>query len=273
MMKRTGPTSDIRLPPGFWGTVAARSPRLLMLDYDGTLAPFRVAREEAWPLPAVAELLESVAAAPGSEVAILSGRPLDEQLRFLGSLPVDLVGEHGWESRSRDGRTVRHPLPAECGEALQRASLGAEAAGLGRFLERKRTALVLHTRGIPRPRALGMERDFRILWMRQSAGPLLRMTTVNGGLEMRAAGRDKGTVVRELIEKSEPGVLAVYVGDDTTDEDAFREVRHRGFAIRVGAEERASLAVGRIESCEAVEGFLRRWLDTVRGVPIPGGEP
>jgi trehalose 6-phosphate phosphatase len=72
-------------------------------------------------------------------------------------------------------------------------------------------------------------------------------------------GRDKGTALRELLEKSDPGTLAVYIGDDLTDEDAFREVRNRGFGVRLGRTERPSLARGRIESFEAMEEFLDRW--------------
>lgn len=252
------PTSAVHLPPLFWEQVGAAGHRLLVLDYDGTLASFRVARDEAWPLPGTVEHLEAIAAG-GNGVAVISGRPLNELIRFLGTLPIRLVGEHGWETQYPDGRTAQHPLPAGSEELLRSAIEAAEAAGLGDFLERKRTAVVLHTRGMPGPRAAEMERTCRLLWTAHVADGLFRITPVDGGLELRAAGRDKGTALRELLDKSEPGTLAVYVGDDSTDEDAFRELRNGGFGIRVGPAGRTSLARGWIESCEAMGEFLQRW--------------
>ena len=259
MRKAASSGSALHLPSRFWEQARGSSHRLLVLDYDGTLAPFRVARDEAWPLPRTVAHLEAIAATRGTGVAVISGRPLDELIRFLGTLPILLVGEHGWEMRCPDGRTAQHPLPAGAGDSLRRAMEAAEAAGLGPFLERKRTAVVLHTRGMPGPRALEMERTCRLLWEGKLAEGLARITSMDGGLEFRAAGRDKGTALRELLDESDPGAFAVYIGDDSTDEDAFRELRNRGFGIRVGPPGPTSLARGWIESCEAMGEFLQRW--------------
>ncbi len=255
--------SAIHLPPGFWERLGASSRRLLVLDYDGTLAPFRVARNEALPLPGSVERLEAIAAAEGSAVAVISGRSLSELGRFLGTLPILLVGEHGWETRRTDGRTEHHPLPPECEERLCGAVKAAEAAGFGPFLERKRTSVVLHTRGLPGPRAAEMKQACRLLWTAHVKEDCLQLTPTDGGLELRVIGRDKGVALRELLDKSGRGTFAVYVGDDTTDEDAFRELRERGLGIRVGPADRASLARGRIESCEAMGEFLQKWQEVL----------
>jgi trehalose-phosphatase len=249
----------IRLPPGFWNEVGKARRRILLLDYDGTLVPLREDRHEARLPPRVAAILSAIAGTRGEEVAVLSGRPLDELVRFLGDLPVHLVGEHGWEVRRRDGRTARHPLRPEAADALRRGAEAAEAAGMGPLLERKLTAVVLHTRNAPAGLARDLERTCRRLWTEHAVGQAVALVPMNGGLELRAAGRDKGTALAELVKEAGPGALAVYVGDDITDEDAFREVRRHGFGIRVGGDSRASLAAGRIDSCDAVERFLRDW--------------
>ena len=249
----------VHLPHGFWNEVWRAGRRLLLLDYDGTLVPFRTDREKARPSPEVTAVLSGLAAAPGEEVAVLSGRPLEDLVRFLGQLPIHLIAEHGWGVRRSDGETIQHPLPPEAADALRQAEEAAEAAGLGHLLERKRTSLVLHTRGFPARRAQEMERAGRRHWALSAAAPALALVPMNGGLELRAAARNKGTAVRELLEQAGPGALAVYLGDDFTDEDAFREVRPRGYGIRVGGDRRSSLASGRIESCEAVPEFLKDW--------------
>jgi trehalose-phosphatase len=95
---------------------------------------------------------------------------------------------------------------------------------------------------------------------------------MDGGLELRAAGRDKGMALRELIEQADKDALPVFLGDDIADEDAFREVVTRGFGIRVGPSVRPSLARGRIETCEAMVDFLRCWRSARRD-SAPKGAP
>ena len=260
--------SFLQLPPDFWERVAASDYRLLLLDYDGTLAPFRVDRDSAMPLPGMVDLLRELSGEPRCQVGILSGRPIDQILGFLGDLPVHLVGESGWETSTRGSGLIRHPLPPDSEVMLREAFAAAEATGLARHLERKRTGLVLHTRGLEAARVRALEQAWRELWSaRPAAGTLLVFAPVNGGQEARAAGRDKGTAVREMLAHCPPGTLAVHVGDDWTDEDAFRELFGRGFGVRVGAADRPSMATGRILSCEAIGGFLRRWQQAVAPAP------
>ena len=254
------PPTFLQLPPDFWERVAATDYRLLLLDYDGTLAPFREERASAVPLPGIVELLEELSRAPGCQVGILSGRPVDQLIGFLGDLPVHLVGESGWETRYRGSVMTRHPLPLDSEAMLREAFAAAEASGLARHLERKRTGLVLHTRGLEAAEAHALEAAWRELWSaRPAARDLLAFAPVNGGQEARAAGRDKGTAVREMLAQCPAGTLAVHVGDDWTDEDAFLELFGRGFGVRVGAADRPSMATGRILSCEAIGSFLRMW--------------
>ena len=249
------------VPEALWQRVAGASSRLLMLDYDGTLAPFEERRDEARPLPGAIELLERVSAGAGTIVAVISGRHLDELERRLGRLPIQIVGEHGWEARRPDGRRVTHEPPEGCRAALERAAQAAAARGWARRLERKRTAVAVHTRGLPASEAEEMEETCRRLWEPEARGGVLRLRGMNGGVEIGAAGRDKATAVRDLVRELPAGAPAVYVGDDETDEDAFRELRGSGFGVRVGHSGRPTLASGEIPSPGAVLLFLDRWLE------------
>lgn len=257
--------NSVVLPPREWGKVQQAPRRVLLLDYDGTLSPFRIVREEAWPHPEVVPLLKEIAGA--GEAAVLSGRPVRDLARFLEGIPLRLVGEHGWEEKAPDGPVIRHPLPEAQAELLDSLAESAEHDGLGPFLERKRTALVLHTRGVPRPQAAELERAARLRWGSPQAGRWFRLDPIHGGLELRAGGRDKGTAVHELLDRAGAGAAAVYVGDDATDEDAFLAVRRWGFGIRVGPPDPATRALGRIDSCESVAEFLRLWKTMLEGTP------
>ncbi len=254
-----------RVAPRFWERVRQADRRLLMLDYDGTLAPFRIDRGNARPLPGVAPLLRAIASRKGDSLAVVSGRPLADLARFLGRLPIPLAAENGWEIRLSDGRVRRYPLPRRARAGLSRAAARAEAAGLGGRLERKRTALVLHTRGLSRARAGRIERRCARLWKAAASGAALRLGRVSGGIELRAAARGKGSVVRELLARSPAGTLPVYLGDGGADEEAFRAVLPRGLALRVGPPGRKSSARGRIPSVAGVRRFLRLWLAILGG--------
>ncbi|HKQ62118.1 MAG TPA: trehalose-phosphatase, partial [Candidatus Polarisedimenticolaceae bacterium] len=115
------------VPQRLWERAAAARHRLLMLDYDGTLAPFRIDRDQAHPLPAALAALEAIAAVPGgTQLAIVSGRPVRALEQLLGPLRATLVGEHGWEMRVPGEERVEQPLPSGAGETLGRAARAAD---------------------------------------------------------------------------------------------------------------------------------------------------
>ncbi len=236
-----------------------------MLDYDGTLAAFQVRPEAARATDGVIRLVEGIVSEGGTTVAIVSGRTLASLIGLVGSLPVTLVAEHGWEMRRPDGRVEQHPIPEKCAAALKSAAAAADREGWGEHVERKRGSVVLHTRALPTERADHLVGAGRRAWEAVAGSGGLRLDAIDGGLELRAPGRNKGAAVRDILAGSPPGSLAVYLGDDVTDEDAFREVEAHGFGIRVGNGGRASRASGRLPSVGAVELFLERWLMTVRG--------
>jgi trehalose-phosphatase len=260
------------IPQRLWHLIRLARHRLLMVDYDGTLAPFTADRDRAVPLPRVVEWLRRIAADGRTTVAVVSGRPLAELERLLERLPVLLVGEHGWDHGRPGGESRRHPLPGPVAHALDACYGGALAAGLEEAgLERKRTAIVLHTRGLPEERAREMERRVTSAWQRVAAAAGLVVDRIDGGVEVRARSRNKGTVVLELLGEAPPGTLGVYVGDDITDEDAFEAVRDWGFGIRVGAVDRPSQALARVASCAEVALFLEEWLQVVGTASDDGG--
>ena len=258
------------VPAPLWRMVALARHRLLMLDYDGTLAPFVVARGEARPLPRTLELLRRIAGSAHTTVAIVSGRPLLEVEQLIGKLPAIFVGEHGWDQRAPNGEVIHRPLSHSVAATIDAAERLAQDAGWSGFVERKRSSVVLHTRGLPEDRARELQDRCAEAWSRLAAGGHVAVDRIDGGVEFRARGRNKGTVALSLISQSVPGTLGVFVGDDVTDEDAFDVVRELGFGVRVGGDDRPSIAQGRLASCESVPEFLSEWLritETVSAQP------
>src|SRR4051812_3799723 len=94
-----------------------------MLDYDGTLAPFRVRAEEAVPYPEVASVLRGITQAGGTRVVVVSGRPAAELPPLLGlDKRPEIWGSHGWERLMPDGRRILTEPEPHARRALEDAS-------------------------------------------------------------------------------------------------------------------------------------------------------
>src|ERR1700686_43175 len=105
--------------------------RALLLDYDGTLAPFTADRERAFPYPGIPELGAKIMRT-GTRVVLISGRPATELLFLSGILPhPEIWGSHGCERLHADGSyEVNKPSP-EQSRGLKLASKSLHTAGLG----------------------------------------------------------------------------------------------------------------------------------------------
>lgn len=245
----------------FFHDVAYAPSRLLMLDYDGTLAPFHVQPERAVPYPEVAGVLKDIVAAAGTRVVIVSGRPADQLPPLLGLADIPEVwGSHGWERLLPDGRRVVEKPHAD---ALRR--LDAAAAAIRPLLpddsklERKLASLALHWRGLPQAQAEELERRGRELWEPIAREAGLELLPFDGGLELRTVGRNKHDAVKAVLSETAPESAIAYLGDDLTDEDAFRAVKTRGVGVLVRPRFRETAADVWLRPPDELVEFLQRW--------------
>jgi trehalose-phosphatase len=212
------------LPPELVEAVrllAARDRVLLAFDFDGVLAPIVLDPMQARPLPAAHQAMQALAGTPGTSIALVSGRPLD-QLRLLADPPpgTALIGSHGAESDPALDR--RDALDDAAQRLLDRVSEQLRQITdryPGTSVEYKPAAAVLHTRGADRPSAAAATRaalEGPARW--QGVHPIAGKEVV----ELAVTDVTKGTALRQLRARTGPaegGVL--YIGDDVTDERAF----------------------------------------------------
>ena len=145
--------------------------RVLMLDYDGTLAPFHVEPAQAVPYPDVAAVLERIVQAGRTRVVLVSGRPAEElpPLLPLTQLP-EIWGAHGWERLLPDGSLVVEEPDAAAREALAHAlRVARETLPAGARLEEKRASIAVHWRGLPAQSAANLHTQTMEAW-----SPLVR---------------------------------------------------------------------------------------------------
>jgi trehalose 6-phosphate phosphatase len=256
-----GPPADI---PGLWPDLQRAHRPLLGLDYDGTLAPLRIERMEARPLPGVTAVLGVIRDHGATAVAIVSGRSLAELALLLDVPGLTLVGAHGREFAWPDGTHERLQPTAHQRSCLDEAEAAAGGLADAGRIERKIASVAVHVRGLPADEGRALCAAVADRWSRAACADL-ECRKFNGGIELRALAADKGFAIGRVAERIEPD-MAVYLGDDETDEDAFRALRAMtcGYAIGVGSERSPSLAHGWLAGPEQVLEFLEWWCH-VRG--------
>jgi trehalose-phosphatase len=234
-----------------------------MLDYDGTLAPFRVKRLEAKPYPGVTGALKQLAGAGHKRLVIVSGRPVQEVELLLGDIPAaEIWGAHGWERRTADGRMEIWTPPASVSDALKKAATRLQGHLPATSLETKSGAVVVHTRALSiseRERAAAKVRD---RWASLASEESIELREFDGGLEMRAIARTKGTVVKLVRAECDTGAFLAYLGDDITDEDAFAELSPPDWPILVRATPRPTGARYWLAPPTDLLRFIKSWTAT-----------
>ncbi len=234
----------------------------MLLDYDGTLAPFRVDRFKAQPWVGVRSLLSQIQHQGRTRTAVVTGRPAQEILPLLGvELAPEVWGLHGAERLHADGRRELEPLTPAVRAELDTVIAQLKRDATGGLIEEKPNAIVMHWRGVAPARAKAIEKRTRSLFEPAARTDGLSLLEFEAGLELRA-GRDKGGAVTAILEESSgPGRHpAAYLGDDLTDESAFRAIKGHGLGVLVRRQPRSSAADLWLRPPEELRDFLKMWL-------------
>jgi trehalose 6-phosphate phosphatase len=228
--------------PQVEGRIWSSGHTVLLLDYDGTLAPIaRVPEEARVPAP-MKSLLRRLSRSSRVTVALISGRPLANLRQLVGVRNLTYVGNHGLEMWHR-GRCTSVAVPGRSREALSR--IRPTLAGLvkdvpGARLEDKGLSLALHYRLAPTSQVARLKAGIR-----RAALPFVRsggLSLLNGRkiIEVRPGlNWTKGDAALCLVKRMRGRrLLPICIGDDRTDEDAFGALID-GITIRVGAHRRS----------------------------------
>jgi len=252
----------------------AQAPRsLLLLDYDGTLAPFRQERNQAFPYSGIAEVLQEIIHGGHTRVVIISGRDTSETIPLLGIQPAPEVwGLHGMQRRKPDGRVEMLRLEEGYLAGLSDADRWLGYQQLRHTAEFKTGSIAVHWRGLSEWEVEELRGRVLLGWKPIAEHAGLELLDFDGGIELRPPEADKGDVVRLLLGEMGPGTPAAYLGDDATDEHAFQAIRGHGLSVLVRPRWRHTAAQSWIKPPEELLDFLNRWLDASRERNALGGE-
>lgn len=237
---------------------------ILFLDYDGTLTPIVSRPELALCPPDVKKLLERLRDLPGVYLTIISGRSLEDVREKVGVSGISYVGSHGLEIENPAGKH-KDILSSSRKRELKRITRDLKNSFKeipGILFEEKGPILSVHYRSVPKkifvkiPQTI--EREIE-RW-----GNYWKITHGKMVLEIRPdIDFHKGKAVREILKVfPSRGRLPIYLGDDQTDEDAFRVFKALGVSVFIGPERFSSDADYFLRDPGEVQEFLSRCEET-----------
>ncbi len=251
----------------FFDQLRAAASRLLMLDYDGTIAPFTPDRKRALPYASIPELLESISSTCRTRVVLISGRSAREVPPLLGKISwrPEIWGVHGLERLYADDRFELAFATEDSLRAIAEAGILLDREGLGELCDSKTGAIAIHWRGL-NPQHVEEVRThcYRLLAPLACKANLL-LSEFDGGAELKVRGACKGNAVRTLLAESASDTQTAFLGDDLTDEDAFEALQGRGLTVLVRATHRPTKAQMWLRPPGELLQFLNDWVHACGG--------
>jgi len=245
---------------------------MLFLDYDGTLTSIAKTPDKAAISHETKRLLSLLAQKKNCRIAIISGRDLADIKKKVGLKNIIYSGNHGFQI---EGPKIRYELavPAGYKKTLQhiKLKLKEKLSGIkGAFVEDKKLSLALHFRLADREQWPSIKTIFHETIIIYLIKNKIKIKFGKKVLEVRPPlSWDKGKVVlwllarQEALSKSQK-IIPVYIGDDITDEDAFKALKNRGLTVFVG-DAGSSLARYYVKNVKEVHGLLKYILD-IQGI-------
>lgn len=234
----------------------------LFLDYDGTLVPIRKNPDACVLTVRTRELLRRLSASGKCYPVILSGRSLANVKKMAGVRGICYGGNHGFEIAgpgiryTHEAALKARPFFLEAKRLLEKKIQGIKGA----FIEDKRFSLSLHYRSVGEKAVPEVFRCFD-----EVAAPFVdkkKLALIKGKKVLDLvpnAEWSKGLAALWLLERLGSDFFPIYVGDDTTDETAFKAIRDKGITVKVGRSKK-TYARYHIENHNGVKRLLNHIL-------------
>jgi trehalose-phosphatase len=246
--------------PGIKKKLLASKACLLMLDFDGTLSPVASSSRKAQIIKPIKTALEKLVLRKNIAIAVISGRSLSDVKSKVGVKGLVYGANHGleWEIK---GRRFLAKIPDVFQQNLpgfhkQLTSLCRRYKGS--FLEHKGLTVALHYRRVAKELHKAFKDQAALILQPYAEAKILN--TINGKkiIDIRPnANWTKGNLALHLVDlfkKNRTRPLVIYIGDDVTDEDAFKFLK-KDITVRVGKKNK-SAAQYFVNSTSQVSGFL-----------------
>ena len=247
----------------FYQKLRVSSRSLLLLDYDGTLAPFTADRDNAVPYDGIIDRLKILTASKNTSVIIISGRDIDTLKRLL-SLEIypEMFGCHGAEHLGLDG-TYELTISKEIKLLLQQTIDWSREQLLERHTEIKPSSIAFHWRGMDFEAQHVLEQKILTYYRSEIGDSVMHLHSFDGGLEIRPHDIHKGTAINNILTRYDTDTVIAYLGDDLTDEDAFEVLADKGLKVLVNTAKRPTKADIQLTPPDELLDFIDRWIANI----------
>ena len=212
--------------------------RLIMLDYDGTLAPFTPLPQTAVPSQNLINLLEHLVEDEQSTVALISGRSrADLQRWFAGISNLWIAAEHGailWSPISRTWEQPHHDASDEWKKCVYPILEHFVDRTPGSFIEEKEFSLVWHYRMADPEFGDWLANDLVANLDHMLAESPVKAVKGQKTVEVKSLWANKGQVYSRLLLSGVVPDFIMAAGDDVTDEDLFARLPESAWTIHIG---------------------------------------
>lgn len=244
----------------------------LFLDYDGTLSPIAETPDKAVIPDRTKDILFELAETPNCKVAVISGRALKDISRRVGIKNIVYAGNHGLEIK---GPNINFKDPVSSAQVKTIKEVKAKLKeGLspikGVLIEDKGLSLSVHYRLADKENMPAIMAKFYTIIFPYEFANNIQVRSGKMVLEIRPpVSWDKGTAVLWLLGKrpfeirgKRVKVIPIYIGDDATDEDAFKSLKDKGITVSVGKSYRGG-ADFYLKDTEEMPRFLEAILKSI----------
>jgi len=236
---------------------------VFFFDYDGTLTPIVERPDLAKISPEMKEIIRQLSLK--YKCAIVSGRGR-RNLQTLVDIPgIFYAGDHGLDIIGPDISMI-HPKVKKFLPLIQNISksLDKSLAHIpGVIVEKKKMSVAIHYRQVSKEDLSGLKLPLKkILKENRENIRLLKGKKVIEFLPNIEWNKGKAVLwILNTLGLDWSGRKIFYLGDDTTDEDAFRILRTRGTSILIAEKAEKSTADFRLSSPEEVKCWLKQFLN------------
>ncbi len=243
----------------FFKSLKGATRAYLLLDYDGTLAPFEVDPAKVKPYPGVVERLQAIAKNTPTSLYLISGRGCKNLLEMIPSVEFQEVwASHGAEQYTKEKKYWCLPLLPE-----QRISLH-EARSLrlpeGAIIEAKPLSVAVHYRAITdEKKKKSIEEAVVASWKPHLENDLV-VHYFSGGVELRPSKMSKAFAISHLLSEIPAEAPLAYLGDDASDEEAFSVIKERGLKVLVNGNSKSETHADiKLNPPKELLDFLDEW--------------
>ena len=244
----------------FFSRIESAKARVLVVDYDGTIAHFKTDRQRAFSYLVILDLLRSIMTCCRTRVIVLSSKPAREIPALLQIHPTpEIWGIYGIERLYPDGRYEEVHIDDAALLTLAQAENQLEQEGLGKYIEMKPAAVALHWGGLPPDEIVRIKRKAARILKPLAIWTGLVVRESPAGIELGLATANKSNALREMLSGLDRETPVAYLGNDEAGEDVFRVLGHRGLGVLISPKKRLSAAHLWLRPPDELMIFLHQW--------------